>query len=130
VRSGPPTPRPIPTLAPNGGHIVFFDSFPDYIKAGLPMHYDVTVHHRDTAGKSYRESTALDLDVFLGTGGITRHDLHDIHQRLKEIARDIHHWTDTGGIKTLSRRDLRERNAARARARSEGPTTDGQLEAD
>jgi hypothetical protein len=66
---------------------VFFDSFPDYVEADLPMRYDVKVLYTDPAGKEYEERAALDLDVFVGAGGITLYGLHDIHNRLKDIAK-------------------------------------------
>jgi hypothetical protein len=102
----------IPSLAPGKEIKIFFDQFPARVEAKLPMTYRVTVNYRDNAGESYTDPTVLDLDMYLGTGGVTRHGLHHIHKELKTIAETMKKWTDPfGGIKTLSRSDIKERNA-------------------
>lgn len=70
--------------------------------------------YSDNSGDRYAEGFALDLRAYLGTGGITRHGLHDIHKQLEEIAKSIKRWTDYGGIKVLSRRDLKQRRKERS----------------
>lgn len=76
----------IPSLAPEKEIKFFFDQFPSRIEAGLPMTYAVTVSYNGTGRKRYSVETVLDLEMYVGTGGITRYGIHDIHERLKEIA--------------------------------------------
>jgi hypothetical protein len=100
----------IPSLAPAKEVKLFFDQFPSRIEQELPMTYDVQVSYRDPAGKKYSEPTVLDLAMYLGTGGVKRNDLHDIHRQLEAIAKEIQKWTAFGGgIKTMSPADLKQR---------------------
>lgn len=101
----------IPSLAPSKEIKVFFDQFPARIEAGLPLTYEVRTSYRDTSGKAYYEPTVLDLSMYVGTGGITRHNIHDVHKRLEELVKEIKKWTFVGGgIKTMNREDIREYN--------------------
>jgi len=75
----------IPTLAPNTEIKFFFDLYPERLEARLPMKYEVTISYNGTGRKRHSDKTVLDVNTFLGTGGVTRHGLHDIHERLKEI---------------------------------------------
>jgi hypothetical protein len=103
----------IPSLAPGKEIKLFFDQFPARFEKGLPLTYDVKVSYKDPAGKPYSEPTVLDLSMYLGTGGITRHDIHDVHKRLKEIADSMKRWTDFSGLKVLTRADIERRNEER-----------------
>jgi hypothetical protein len=97
----------IPTLAPGKEITLFFDQFPSRIEQGLTMRYEVQVTYENPVGKAYSEPTVLDLAMYLGTGGISRHGLHDIHKRLKEISDSLKKWTDHAGLKVLTAEDLR-----------------------
>jgi hypothetical protein len=98
----------IPSLAPSKEIKLFFDQFTERIAASLPMTYDVQISYRDGNGRAYSERTVLDLSMYVGTGGITRHDIHDVHKRLKELVKEVKKWTFFGGgIKTMSGPDSR-----------------------
>lgn len=99
----------IPSLAPGKEIRVFFDQFPSRVEAKLPMTYEVEVTYRNPAGKDFREQMVLDLMMYYGTGGITRHGLHDLHKQLKEIADNMKRWTDFAGLKVLTYKDMKER---------------------
>lgn len=101
----------IRSLPPNKEMRLFFDQFPARIAAGLPMTYAVDISYRDPKGKRYTEQTVLDLAVYLGTGGITRHGIHEIHREIKNIADTIKKWTDWYGLKIVTQTDIDERNA-------------------
>jgi hypothetical protein len=103
----------IPSLAPGKEITLFFDQFPTRIEKGLPLTYNVQVSYKDPAGKPYSEPTVLDLSMYLGTGGVTRHDIHDVHKRLKEIADSMRRWTDFSGLKVMTRADIERRNEER-----------------
>jgi hypothetical protein len=77
----------IPSLAPGREMKIFFDQFPARVERGLPMTYQVKIRYRDRNGKPLTDTTVLDLSMYLDTGGITRHGLHDIHKRLEEISK-------------------------------------------
>jgi len=112
--------KPMPGLAPGKEITVLFDQFPDRLQAGLPLTYSVAVSYSDPAGNTYeRETSILDLEMYIGTGGITQNDLHDVHARLTEIAGNIKRWTDSGGLKVLTRGDLRRRRAELVLAREQ-----------
>jgi hypothetical protein len=95
----------IPALAPGREIKMFFDQFPARLEAGLPMTYAVRVSYSDPKGKPLAEETVLDLEAYVGTGGITRRGLHDIHRQLEEIAKSVKRWTDWDGLKVLTRED-------------------------
>jgi hypothetical protein len=101
----------IPSLAPAKEIKIFFDQFPARVEAKLPLTYRVQVSYRDHAGDAYSESMVLDLAAYVGTGGITRYGLHDIYSQIKAIADSVKRWTDLSGLKVLTRRDIKERNA-------------------
>jgi hypothetical protein len=99
----------IPSLAPGKEITVFFDHFPTRVDQGLPMTYNVRVSYRDNSGKRYAEPTVLDLTAYLGTGGVSRDDIHDVHKRLEEIAREVKRWTSiAGGIKVMTPEDVEQ----------------------
>jgi hypothetical protein len=103
----------IPALPPGKEITFFFDQYPPRIDQGLPMTYQVRASYTDPAGKAYAETTVLDLLMYRGTGGITRHDIHDIHKQLEAIAKEMKRWSDFDGLKVLTRDDLKNRNAER-----------------
>ena len=102
----------IPALVPGKEITLFFDQFPARLEAGLPMTYKLQVSYESPSGKRYSEPTVLDLQMYVGTGGITRHGLHDIHKQLKTMADTLKRWSDFEGLKVLTRSDIKRRNAA------------------
>ena len=56
------------------------------------MRYDVQVSYTDNDGEQYRDPLALDLDMYLGTGGVTINTINDVHKRLEELVREIKTW--------------------------------------
>jgi hypothetical protein len=118
----------IPAFAPGKEITLFFDTFPARLEHGLPLAYEVVVSYRDPAGHEYREPTKLDLEMYVGTGGITRHDIHDVHKRLDEISKTLKRWTHPDGLKILTREDrklYREDLEAREAAREkQAPPSD------
>jgi hypothetical protein len=60
----------------------------------------------------------LDLGIYRDIGEITRHNIHDVHNRLKEIAETLKRWTHSDGLKVLTRED-RKRYAEELRAERE-----------
>jgi hypothetical protein len=103
----------IPSLAPGREIRVFFDQFPARVGAGLPLTYDVRVSCSDPVRRTYEDRTVLDLASYLGTGGVTRHDIHDLHRQVEKIAQTLHKWTDPDGIKVLSWDQRQRRNEER-----------------
>jgi len=77
----------MPTLSPRKEMKIFFDQFPARLEAGLPLRYDVTLSYKGTGRKRYTDKTVIDLGMYVGTGGVTRYDIHDVHARLKEISK-------------------------------------------
>jgi hypothetical protein len=101
----------IPSLAPRKEIKVFFDQFPARVEAKLPLTYRVQVSYRDHAGEEYSEPMVLDLAAYVGTGGVTRYGLHDIYNQVKTIADNVKRWTDSSGLKVMTRADMKERSA-------------------
>ncbi len=85
----------IPALVPGREIKVFFDRYPELVKAALPKQYDVTIHYEDRHGRQLdEERTVLDLVMLEGTGGVTRHGLHDIHKQLEKISKTLAGWAN------------------------------------
>jgi hypothetical protein len=99
----------IPSLAPGKEITLFFDEYLARNGRNLPQSYEVQVSYEDTVGDDYTELMVLDLAMYLGTGGVTRHGLHDIHKRMEEISGSLKKWTDYAGLKVLTAGDLRRR---------------------
>jgi hypothetical protein len=77
------------------------------------MTYEVTISYSDSTGKRhYADPSVLDLSMYLGTGGIHHDGVHDLKQ-LKQISDNLKRWTDTDGLKIMSRADIRQRSAER-----------------
>jgi hypothetical protein len=114
----------IRSLAPGREIKLFFDQFPARLERKLPLTYDVQLSYTDPTGRRFEEPTVLDLSMYVGTGGITRHGLHDIHKQLKDIAGHTKRWTDFSGLKVLTRADLKQRQAEREAAAAERDNDD------
>lgn len=101
----------IASLAPHKEMKVFFDRFPSRAEAGLPMTYKATVSYGDPSGQEYVEEQVLDLNVYVGTGGIRQDGLHEIHTQVKKIAEQMEKWTDWDGLRIITSSDIDERDA-------------------
>lgn len=112
----------IPSLAPQKEMRLFFDQFPARAAADLPLTYYVTVSYRDHAGHEYVEEQVLDLQVYLGTGGIHRDGLHEVHRELKVISEQIKRWTDSSGLRIVTQADIDRRYADWEREDADGET--------
>ena len=100
----------IPALVPGKEITLFFDQFPARIEANLPMTYKLKVSYESPFGKRYSEPTVLDLQMYVGTVGITQHGLHDIYNQLKTMTDMLKRWSDFEGLKVLTRSDIKRRN--------------------
>jgi hypothetical protein len=80
----------LPTLAPGKKIRTLLDVGPQRKASGLRDDYNVTVSYTaDVTGKSYTEETRLDLGIYWSLVRITKHDLHDVHERLKEAVAEL-----------------------------------------
>ncbi len=83
----------IPSLPPGKEIAVLFDKGPDRLAARLPDSYRVTVSYtREPIKHPYREETVLDLKPYWNVRRINRRDIHDVHERLKEISEAVQAW--------------------------------------
>jgi hypothetical protein len=108
----------IQSLPPAKEITVFFDHLGSHKEHGLPMKYGVQVTYTGPGDKHYSEPMDLNLTMYLGTGGVTRHDFHDIHRVLEEIAGAVKRWTDHEGLKVLTQGDMKRRREHRAAVRA------------
>lgn len=120
----------IPTLAPGKTISTLFDHFPDRLTRGdLPLSYHVTIDYEsDVPARTYTDAITLDLGIYVNLLHVERRDLHDVHERLKEIQGEIKRWSATGGgLLTLSPDDVRKRNdeLKEARKRQAQRATEG-----
>jgi hypothetical protein len=49
--------------------------------------------------------------MYLGTGGMKRHDLHDLHKPVKQIADTLKRWSDWEGLRVVTHADRKRREA-------------------
>jgi hypothetical protein len=103
----------IPSLPPGKEVTLLFDQFPSRLERKLPLTYSVDVRYSDSKGKPYRDTITLDLAMYVDTGTVTRHGLHEVHKELKVIADTLKRWGDSDGLKVLTRADIERRNEAR-----------------
>lgn len=121
----------IASLPPGKEITTLFDQFPDRLGQELPLTYTASVSYTGTTGERYSESIVLDLNMYIGTGSITRYGLDDMYRVLKEIRDSIKKWTDSAGLKVVTSEDQRERRDAMQRryaereARSASETENG-----
>lgn len=96
----------IPSLAPGKEMTIVFDRSPDRLKAELPLTYNVTARYRsEPLNKDYADPIVLDLTPLLGVTPVVRKDIHDIHQRLDEISKEVRKWTVLGDALHVMRPD-------------------------
>jgi hypothetical protein len=66
----------------------------------------------DVTGDNYCDTVVLDYDLYRNLVRVERKDIHDVHERLKEIATETKKWSPMGGgIAMVTSRDLRLRTA-------------------
>lgn len=101
----------ISTLPPRKVVRTLFDSAIQRKPRDLPDEYRVVVRYADQEGRRhFEEEFDLDLGIYWNLMRVTRYGVHDIHERLKEIRKEIGKWTATGGgVLRLSPQDLEER---------------------
>jgi hypothetical protein len=101
----------IPTLPPGKTVNALFDTLPSRIKEGLPDDYSVRVSYKDALGKEHAETTTVGYGFLRDVGRITRRDMHDVHRRLEEIAREVKKWTVLGSaLKVMTPADIERYN--------------------
>ena len=128
----------ISTLAPGKEIRTLFEKGPDRHRSELPDVYEVTVSYSDQYGKRvYEEKIDLDFGLYWDRLTISRRDVHDVHQQLETIAKELARWRPSLGRGLLTvttsdeesrsrelRRQLEERRAQRATG-EERHTTEG-----
>jgi hypothetical protein len=118
----------IPNLPPGKRIHFLFDSFLE--REGLRDTYQVTVSYegealrrwpRKAKRERWVEPITLDLGLYRKMLRVTRHGLHDIHERLKEIETELQKWSASGGrgLLRLSPDEVRARDDAWMQAQRE-----------
>ncbi|MGH3029412.1 MAG: hypothetical protein ACRDNE_01340 [Gaiellaceae bacterium] len=111
----------IPSLAPGKQITTLFDNFPSRNEAGLGDSYRVTVEYRADFGDPLKEDLFLDLGLYRNRISVTRHDIHHVHARLKEIRDLFKTWTaKVGDGLLIVPPDERKRRTAEYLERAEG----------
>lgn len=102
----------IPTLAPRKTIRTLFDSLVNREPGQLPDTYEVIVRYSDETGHRFEERLDLDLAVYWNLTTVERRDVHDVHERLKDIVKEMKRWTSgTGrGLLRLSPEEVRAEN--------------------
>lgn len=80
----------IPTLPPGLSMTTVFDAYherPDDWENA----YKATVTYKDRSGETHTEEFVLDLAPYIGSHYVDRKGLHDVHERLKELVREVSH---------------------------------------
>ncbi len=104
----------IPTLAPGKTISILFDFLTH--RGDRPDAYQAHVSYEGEGGRRYSETILLDLGIYRGFLEINRHDIHDVHDRLKEIGDVVKRWSAGGdGLLVFSPAEARQRQAARRR---------------
>jgi hypothetical protein len=102
----------IPSLAPRKSIRTLFDSLVDRKPGELPDLYAVTVRYYDEAGRPFEERLDLDLAVYWNLTTVERREIHDVHERLKDMLGEMKKWRSaTGrGLLHLSPEEVRAEN--------------------
>lgn len=100
----------IPTLPPGKRIRTLFDSLVSRKPDQLPDTYSVKVTYTDEVGRPLAERLDLDLAAYWNLTTVERRDVHDIHQRLKDMLAEMKKWrSGTGrGLLRLSPEEVRE----------------------
>ena len=76
----------IPTLPPRKKHRFFLDSFPERVRASLPLTYEVLVTYRaDDRREPFHEVFTIDLSFLRGLGEAHRETTHDVADELTQM---------------------------------------------
>jgi hypothetical protein len=89
--------RGIPSLPPGKPVRALFDRLPSRIESGLPNDYEVSVAYSDPLGHRYEERMTVGFGHLLEVGIRRDKDLHDVHQQIERIAKELGKWTAFGG---------------------------------
>jgi len=102
----------IATLAPGKRMRTLYDNLAHRKLGQLPDVYAVEVAYTDETGRPFAEQLDLDLAVYWNLTTVERRDIHDIHQRLKDMLAEMKRWTSgtRRGLLTLSPADVRAEN--------------------
>lgn len=118
-KDGPPTIRRfedqlaagIPSLAPTKRLATLFDVANHRTEGAYRDTYIASIQYRgDITRKPYSDELVLDFGSHRGRTWISRHDTHDVHERLKDIGDELRNWS-RNGLRTLDRRDGHLRRA-------------------
>jgi hypothetical protein len=103
----------IPSLPPGKRLPVMFDMFTQRAEAIYPDVYRVTITFYAPALKhELRDESVLDLGMYRNVLHANRRDVHDVHERLKELVTEARKWSASGGgLLTLDPSQLRSRTA-------------------
>lgn len=104
----------ISTLAPGKEIRTLFENGPARYKSDLPDTYEVTVTYTDQTGKrDYEEKIDLDFGLYWDRLTTTRRDVHDVHNQLETIAKEIRQWRPNlgRGLLAVTTADVEKRNA-------------------
>lgn len=83
----------ISTLPPGKEFRTLLDFGPPRYEERLPDVYRVKVRYRgDPGDRPYTEEMDLDFGLYWNRRFITLHDIHDVHQQLETIAKEIQRW--------------------------------------
>jgi hypothetical protein len=107
----------ISTLAPGKELRTFLDIGFQRNESDLPLVYSAGVTYTDETGRrSFDESMDLDIGQYMHLHFADRQDIHDVHERLKEIRDIFRKWSWSGGgsgLLTISRAEADEKNVER-----------------
>jgi hypothetical protein len=111
----------ISTLAPGKTIRTVFDSAIQRHEGEFPYRYQVEVSYSDqTRRRPFTEEIDLDLGIYRNLSTVTRYDIHDVHERLKNIRDEMKKWTSgSRGLLRLSPGEARAEADAQRRALEE-----------
>jgi hypothetical protein len=104
----------IPSLPPGKEIRVMFDIFTQRDAARFPDVYEVEISFDAPALKrNLKDHSVLDLGVYRNVLHGDRRDVHDVHERLKELVAETRKWTALPrGLLVLDPKAVRTRDAA------------------
>lgn len=99
----------IPSMAPGKVIDGLFDQLPQRMKRGLPDDYEVTVSYTDALGERYSEPMTVGYSYLRDFGRVRRRNIHDIHTKIEDIAREVKRWTVLGrAIQVMTPADVKD----------------------
>lgn len=89
--------RGIPTLPPGKKYRFFFDTFPERVKADLPLTYEAHLTYKATGRKDpFEELYTLDLSFLKGVGEARRKTLHNLTEAVEQVGKTVARWGAPG----------------------------------